>query len=108
MSEQSKDTGQIRILTDEVELENPIYFRSYCDVLVKVIQGSSPRFSIGIYGDWGTGKTTLMRLIKNELEGQNNILPVWLTLGDMSERSNLQLYHFSRPLHMLSLKTHLN
>gem|GEM_PF-305167 len=43
------------------------------------IINSSPRFTVGIYGDWGTGKTTLMQLIKNELKQNysNNVETVW-------------------------------
>lgn len=39
-----------------------------------------PNFSIGIYGDWGTGKTTLMRFIYDQLKEynkNNTLIPVW-------------------------------
>jgi hypothetical protein len=42
-----------------------------------MVQGSKPKFSVGIYGDWGTGKTTLMRLVQKRLQNQENILTVW-------------------------------
>jgi len=47
--------------------------------LSEFIINSSPRFTVGIYGDWGTGKTTLMQLIKNELKQNysNNVETVW-------------------------------
>ena len=32
-----------------------------------MVRGSTPKFSIGIYGDWGTGKTTLMRMVEKKL-----------------------------------------
>jgi predicted KAP-like P-loop ATPase len=78
MTEQSQSSDQIRILTDEEERDSPgFFFESLRNVLVNVIQGSSPRFSIGIFGDWGTGKTTLMRLIEEKIADQNGIEPVW-------------------------------
>lgn len=44
---------------------------------MNIVRGSKPRFSVGIYGDWGTGKTTLMKLIQKELQNQEYILTVW-------------------------------
>jgi hypothetical protein len=44
-----------------------------------MVKGSEPNFSIGIYGEWGTGKTTLMKSIENVLKSDkdNNILTIW-------------------------------
>ena len=36
-----------------------------------MIKGSTPKFSVGIYGEWGTGKTTLMRIIEEKLKSDN-------------------------------------
>jgi uridine kinase len=32
-----------------------------------MVTGSKTKFSIGIYGKWGTGKTTLMRMVEKKL-----------------------------------------
>jgi KAP family P-loop domain len=32
-----------------------------------MVRGSKPQFSIGIYGKWGTGKTTLMKMVEKKL-----------------------------------------
>jgi predicted KAP-like P-loop ATPase len=76
VSEQLKDSNQMRILTDEEEKDRPLYFGPLSTVLVKIIQGSYPRFTVGIFGDWGTGKTTLMKLIEEKLQ-ENSIITVW-------------------------------
>jgi hypothetical protein len=39
----------------------------YGSSTVNIINGSDPKFSIGIYGEWGSGKTTLMRMIERKL-----------------------------------------
>ncbi len=68
----------MKILTDEVEKEPILGFKPYAECLVDIIRDTSPRFSIGIYGEWGTGKTTLMELIENKLNRENKgILTVW-------------------------------
>jgi len=61
------------ILTDDVDL-NPVKpgkkfdFHKYSDAVVSIVNGSEPKFSIGIYGEWGSGKTTLMRMIERKLK----------------------------------------
>jgi hypothetical protein len=61
------------ILTDDVNFKNPVKpggefdFQNYSDAVVNIVNGSDPKFSIGIYGEWGSGKTTLMRMIERKL-----------------------------------------
>lgn len=56
-----------KILADEIEEEPILDFGRYSDAIIKMIRSSTPGFSIGIFGEWGTGKTTLMRLIEKKL-----------------------------------------
>lgn len=77
----SKDT--LRILTDQFETDPTDEFTN-SKVILSMIKGSVPDFSIGLYGEWGTGKTTLMKLIYNNLadeykvkDGYYPIIPVW-------------------------------
>jgi nicotinamide riboside kinase len=32
-----------------------------------MIRGSKPKFSVGIYGEWETGKTTLMKMVEDKI-----------------------------------------
>lgn len=66
-----------KILTDDAEISPIMGFDTYSRSIVNIINGSTPRFSIGIYGEWGTGKTTLMRLIESEIKNNENTLTVW-------------------------------
>ena len=68
------DNPYTTILTDDVNFKNPVKpgggefdFQKYSDAIVSIINGSDPKFSIGIYGEWGSGKTTLMRMIEKKL-----------------------------------------
>jgi predicted KAP-like P-loop ATPase len=66
-----------KILTDDVEPLPILDFEKYSYTIVQLIKDSDPRFSIGIYGEWGTGKTTLMKSIENKITNGNDIMTVW-------------------------------
>jgi hypothetical protein len=62
----------LKILTDDVEFrtvkpDKDFDFDQYSDTIVSMVNGSYQKFSIGIYGEWGTGKTTLMKLVERKL-----------------------------------------
>jgi predicted KAP-like P-loop ATPase len=62
---ESSNSNSIRIITDESSLEvDALGFDSYSQKLAEIIINSKPRFAIGIFGGWGTGKTTLMKMIQ--------------------------------------------
>jgi predicted KAP-like P-loop ATPase len=68
----------VKVLTDEFEIKPFLDFDRYVETIVRMIRGSEPNFSIGIYGEWGTGKTTLMKSIENALKSdKKNILTIW-------------------------------
>jgi predicted ATPase len=48
------------MITDDIAFYPILDFNLYGDAITKIITQSYPKFSIGIYGDWGRGKTTLM------------------------------------------------
>jgi len=70
------------ILIDAVEKSPTHDFNSLSKTISNIIRNSIPHFTIGIYGEWGTGKTTLMKSIERNLsENQENsaqsFLPIW-------------------------------
>jgi len=70
--------SHIKIITDEPSSDAPD-FKRYVLTLSKFIVDSSPRFTVGIYGGWGTGKTTFMRMLRNELDlnYDNTVETIW-------------------------------
>lgn len=52
------------------EKEDFLNFKEAAHRILAAIKNSSPPFTWGIYGDWGSGKTSLMRLIMNKMEGE--------------------------------------
>ena len=64
------------IITDDITKHPILDFDRYTNAIVKIIKKSYPKFTIGLFGDWGTGKTTLMNCISAELQHDNNSIPV--------------------------------
>ncbi len=60
---------QNRILLDTpAEGTLAMGFDEVSDAFADIILGSDPRFAIGLFGSWGSGKTTLMRAIRRKLD----------------------------------------
>lgn len=71
------DFRTFRVLLDEPAAEPGLGFKDYASAFSDIIRHSAPHFGIGIFGDWGSGKTTLMRAIMHELESDARIVPIW-------------------------------
>jgi len=52
--------------------EFDIYATHLCDIAKEVTDEAEGAFTIGIFGSWGSGKTTLMRLIKKKFQEFND------------------------------------
>ncbi len=76
------NNSKIIVLTDEEETDPTQEFNALGNTIASIIKDSPPRFTLGIYGEWGTGKSTLMKLIENKLKTNDNsrdqkILHIW-------------------------------
>ena len=60
----------MKLLLDVPAAQPALGFPGIAKGLCQVVLTSQPRFGIGIFGDWGSGKTTLMQAIENELREQ--------------------------------------
>jgi hypothetical protein len=56
-----------RLLLDKPSAQPALDFDRYADALAGTIEKSDPQFVIGLFGSWGSGKTTLMQEIKGRL-----------------------------------------
>jgi hypothetical protein len=68
--------SEFRILLDAPSTKPGLGFDFYAKALATVVRSSAPRFAVGIFGDWGSGKTTLMDAIRARLQGDPSILLV--------------------------------
>src|SRR5206468_1844433 len=62
----------LSVLADQEEVhpispDGKFEFSKYSAAICNIIRTSNRKFSIGIFSEWGTGKTTLMRLIEKDL-----------------------------------------
>lgn len=53
-----------------------------CDHLVTTVESlvSNPQLlpcSVGVFGDWGSGKTSLLKMIEARLDGKDDIVVIW-------------------------------
>lgn len=54
-------------------------FNIYSQIIGEAIINSPTPFTAGIFGEWGTGKTSLMRMIEKYLQDQDkkNVITIW-------------------------------
>ncbi|MAT39265.1 MAG: hypothetical protein CL946_06650 [Ectothiorhodospiraceae bacterium] len=81
----SKQKSQLKLLSDhaigefEDHRSDGLNFEKYANVFSNVLVGTEGPFVIGVYGDWGSGKTSLMRLIKKNVSErqESDSITVW-------------------------------
>lgn len=63
-------------------------FEVYSKVLCKTAINTTGPFSIGIFGDWGSGKTSLMKLVEKGLGDEKKIITVWFNAWKFENESH--------------------
>ncbi|MDJ0718072.1 MAG: P-loop NTPase fold protein [Prochloraceae cyanobacterium] len=65
------------LLSDNPSNEDTLGFEGMAEILHTVIRDMpEPPFTIGIFGEWGCGKTTLMKMVQARLN-ENEVKTVW-------------------------------
>ncbi len=68
----------IDILSDHAYQDDALNFTRYAGVLSNIIVHTTTLpFTVGIFGDWGSGKTTLMRMIQEQVNGKTIWFNAW-------------------------------
>ncbi|HEY1571786.1 MAG TPA: P-loop NTPase fold protein [Pseudonocardiaceae bacterium] len=52
-------------------------FAAYAKILASAARETDGPFTIGVFGEWGTGKTSLRRLVQRELAPDPRVVTVW-------------------------------
>ncbi|NQE54251.1 hypothetical protein C5S29_11710 [ANME-1 cluster archaeon GoMg3.2] len=68
-------------------------FQDYADALVNIIVDSGSPFTIGILGEWGVGKTSLMQTMREKLNDEHgkDIIPIWFNAWRCERERNLAI-----------------
>jgi hypothetical protein len=75
----SASYSAFKVFLDEPSPDPALGFGAYAQALAQIIRHSKPQFAVGVFGDWGSGKTTLMQAIERELLNDDDVLTVWFT-----------------------------
>lgn len=78
-----------RILIDDPAPEPGLGFDDYAASLAEIIRLSHPQFAVGIFGAWGSGKTTLMKAIQHDLNGHPEVVGVWFNAWRYEKEEHL-------------------
>jgi energy-coupling factor transporter ATP-binding protein EcfA2 len=63
----------VKILLDTPSANPGLKFGPMAAALAKIIETSQPRFAVGIFGDWGSGKTTFMDALARHLSDESTV-----------------------------------
>lgn len=67
----------LTIVPDTPSPDPGLGFGNYADALAAAITGGKPpRFTVGIYGSWGRGKSSLLNAVDRLLQDEPSVLPV--------------------------------
>lgn len=71
-------------LTDEYATQDSMNINDYIDGLTEFILQCSTPMTISIQGDWGTGKTSIMRMVKARLD-ERSVETLWFNTWQYSQ-----------------------
>lgn len=73
--------------------QNPLdpRYEFYRESLIELIKNSHPNFTIGIYGEWGMGKSTFLKYLYNDLSNSSEITTVWFNPWQYEAETNYAL-----------------
>jgi KAP family P-loop domain len=83
------DYSMFKVLLDDPATQPGLGFPSYASAFAEIIEHSKAQFAIGIFGDWGSGKTTLMRAIQRQLDTHDDVVTVWFNAWRYEKESHL-------------------
>jgi tetratricopeptide (TPR) repeat protein len=82
------------VLTDnEIKrvAEDALGFKAWARMLEEIICSSKTPITIGVYGEWGTGKTSLMRMTEDLLKEKNEVKTVWFDAWKFDKTHDLRV-----------------
>ena len=71
------------------DIKDLLKFGKYSRLLAGAALNTPEPFTIGIYGDWGSGKTSLMRMMKELIDKEPNCVGVWFNAWRYEKEEHL-------------------
>ena len=71
--------------------EDALGFRAWAETLEEIICSSETPITIGVYGKWGSGKTSLMRMTEDLLKERNIVKTVWFDAWKFDKTHDLRV-----------------
>jgi hypothetical protein len=78
-----------KIVIDDPAPVAGLGFGSYATALAEMIQYSRAEFAVGIFGGWGSGKSTLMEAVRGRLATDERVVTVWFSAWRYEKDPNL-------------------
>ena len=64
------ETRKNAYLSDQWTLKDKLRFSDYKPALMDILLNAGTPLTVGVYGTWGSGKTSLLRMLKQEIDDQ--------------------------------------
>jgi predicted KAP-like P-loop ATPase len=102
-------SGKIRILGDKETENDKLNFRPYVETLVSIVENIEIMpYTIGIFGKWGSGKTSFMKMMKAELDKREEYLTVWFNAWKFNRQEEIWTSLFEAIAMTLQKKRKIN
>ena len=78
--------------SDRDTIDDCLGFTSYVETLKQVVlQKDIAPVTVGVFGDWGSGKTSLMRMLEHALnDGSSDAITVWFNPWQFEDKDEVQ------------------
>ena len=79
-------------LSDRPTTEDLLGFKQFTVPIAKRISNLTDKdtpLTIGIFGEWGSGKTSFLKMVDRELSDEYNISPIWFNAWKYDKEENL-------------------
>jgi HEAT repeat protein len=98
--------SDLKILGDSPTTEDGLGFDSYVDILLDAIRNfdAASSLTIGIHGSWGSGKTSLMRMLEKRFEDDTAVKTIWFNAWAQGQEESIGLALLYRVLTELQKK----
>ncbi len=72
------------------EVEDTFSFQTFADLIKSSIDNTGTPFVYGVLGDWGSGKTSVLNLLKAKLEASSSqLVPIWFNAWKYENEENM-------------------